>query len=66
MDYESEEARRFGGINRWHHLECFVKLRTDLEFYDDGSTLNGYNNMKAEDKTNIKKILPVSVKKATG
>lgn len=58
MDFESEEARRFGGINRWHHLECFVKLRKDLEFLSPASTLNGFLSLKTEDKENIKKLLP--------
>lgn len=64
MDYESEEARRFGGINRWHHFECFVKLREDLEFLDPGTSLNGFLNLKVEDKENIKKLLPILNPKA--
>lgn len=63
MDYESEEARRFGGINRWHHLECFVKLREDLEFFSPASTLNGFLSLKTEDRENIKKLLPILIAK---
>lgn len=58
MDYEAEEARRFGGINRWHHLECFVKLRQDLGFLGLASTLSGFSNLKAEDITNLNNLLP--------
>lgn len=58
MDYDSEEGRRFGGINRWYHLECFVKLRQDLEFLGPASTLSGFLNLKVEDKINLKKLLP--------
>lgn len=58
MDYDSEEGRRFGGINRWYHLECFVKLRQDLEFLGSASTLSGFLNLKVEDKINLKKLLP--------
>lgn len=64
MDYESEEARRFGGINRWHHLECFIKLREDLEFFGAASSLSGYATLKIEDKDNIKQQLPVITNKA--
>lgn len=59
MDFESHEARRFGGINRWYHFECFVKLREDLGFLDPGTSLNGFHSLKVEDKDNIKKLLPV-------
>lgn len=63
MDYDSEEGRRFGGINRWYHLECFAKLRQDLEFLGPASTLSGFLNLKAEDKINLKNLLPdISVK----
>lgn len=65
MDYESEEARRFGGINRWHHLECFVKLREDLGFVDSGALLSGFNSLKVEDRENIKKLLPVLTSKTS-
>jgi len=58
MDFESEEARRFGGINRWYHLECFGKLREELGFLGSANTLSGFNILKEDDKINIKKILP--------
>ncbi|XP_050442642.1 poly [ADP-ribose] polymerase [Adelges cooleyi] len=58
MDYESEEARRFGGINRWHHLECFTKLRTELGFLGYGCTLSGYSSLKVEDKNQLRNLLP--------
>lgn len=58
MDYDSAEGRRFGGINRWHHLECFVKLREDLEFLGPASSLSGFLNLKVEDKENVKNLLP--------
>ncbi|XP_001947212.1 poly [ADP-ribose] polymerase [Acyrthosiphon pisum] len=58
MDYDSDEARRFGGINRWHHLECFIKLRQDLGFLDLASSLTGYDNLKEVDRTNLKNLLP--------
>ncbi|VVC30258.1 BRCT domain,Poly(ADP-ribose) polymerase, regulatory domain,WGR domain,PADR1 domain,Poly(ADP-ribose) [Cinara cedri] len=65
MDYESEEARRFGGLNRWYHVECFVKLREELEFTGLASSLNGYNILNAEDKNNLKNLLPILTAKRT-
>uniref|UniRef100_A0A2S2P4Z7 NAD(+) ADP-ribosyltransferase n=1 Tax=Schizaphis graminum TaxID=13262 RepID=A0A2S2P4Z7_SCHGA len=58
MDYDSDEGRRFGGINRWHHLECFVKLRQDLGFLDLASSLSGYLTLREVDRTNLKNLLP--------
>lgn len=58
MDYDSDEGRRFGGINRWHHLECFVKLRQDLGFLDLASSLSGFLSLKEVDRTNLKNLLP--------
>lgn len=58
MDYDSDEGRRFGGINRWHHLECFVKLRQDLGFFDLASSLTGFMNLNEVDKTNLINLLP--------
>lgn len=57
-DFESENARRYGGQDRWHHVDCFVKLRGELEFYDSGDLLPGYEALKAEDQELVKKSLP--------
>lgn len=65
MDYESEEAHRFGGLNRWYHVECFVKLREELEFMGPASSLNGYNTLNTEDKDNLKNVLPILTLKRT-
>lgn len=57
-DYESDEARRFGGMDRWYHVECFVKLRADLGYYGDGNELYGIKELSKEDQENLKKVLP--------
>ncbi|XP_014252361.1 poly [ADP-ribose] polymerase [Cimex lectularius] len=57
-DFESENARMYGGQDRWHHVECFVKLRTNLEFYESGALLPGLNELKAEDQKTVKDALP--------
>ncbi|XP_015184102.1 PREDICTED: poly [ADP-ribose] polymerase [Polistes dominula] len=57
-DFESEEARRYGGLDRWYHLECFVKLRKELEFFDQADSLAGIKSLSKEDQANVKKELP--------
>ncbi|KAL6267071.1 hypothetical protein P5V15_000147 [Pogonomyrmex californicus] len=56
-DYESDDARRFGGFDRWHHVECFVKLRMDLGYYGSGDQLLGFKDLSKEDQANIKNSL---------
>lgn len=57
-DYESEEGRAYGGIDRWHHVSCFVKIRNDLEFYDEGSLMRGFKNLSADDQKMLKTSIP--------
>ncbi len=57
-DFESESGRRYGGVDLWHHLECFAKLRGELEFWNSGSKLPGYHNLKAEDQEKVRSLLP--------
>ncbi|XP_058807262.1 poly [ADP-ribose] polymerase [Phymastichus coffea] len=57
-DYESEDARRYGGLDRWYHVDCFVKLRSELQFFDAGMNIPGVNALSMEDKDVIKKALP--------
>lgn len=55
VDYESDEGRRYGGVPLWHHMECFVKLRNDLEFWQDASTIEGFTSEL--DKESQEKLL---------
>lgn len=57
-DYESENARMYGGQDRWHHVDCFVKLRNELEFFESGEQLPGFETLKKEDKETVKNALP--------
>ncbi|XP_033221559.1 poly [ADP-ribose] polymerase [Belonocnema kinseyi] len=58
LDLESEEAKRFDGLDLWHHVPCFVKLRNDLEFFAGGDTLPGIKSLTPEDQQMIKTNLP--------
>ncbi|XP_043465217.1 poly [ADP-ribose] polymerase [Leptopilina heterotoma] len=57
-DYDSEEGRAFGGIDRWHHVPCFVKIRNDLEYYDAGNNIPGFKNLSGEDQKMVKTTIP--------
>ncbi|XP_024936597.1 poly [ADP-ribose] polymerase isoform X2 [Cephus cinctus] len=57
-DFESEDARQYGGIDRWYHLECFAKLRDELQFFVSGNTLPGTDSLSKEDQGTLIKTLP--------
>ncbi|XP_012538492.2 poly [ADP-ribose] polymerase [Monomorium pharaonis] len=57
-DYESDEARRYGGLDRWHHVECFAKLRADMGYYESGDKLPGAKQLSKEDQQSLKTSLP--------
>ncbi|KAF6202111.1 hypothetical protein GE061_004509 [Apolygus lucorum] len=57
-DYETDNAKRFGGMDRWHHIECFAKLRDELEFFECGDQLPGFGELKAEDQVAVTTALP--------
>ncbi|XP_043248325.1 poly [ADP-ribose] polymerase [Colletes gigas] len=57
-DFESQEARRFGGMDRWYHLECFAKLREELQFYEGGDILPGIADLSKDDQKTVKSTLP--------
>lgn len=57
-DFESPEAKRFGGLDRWHHVECFAKLRDELQFWESGSELPGIKTLSKEDQVSVKEKLP--------
>lgn len=61
-DYETEEARRFGGLDRWHHVECFAKLRADVGYFGSGDELPGAAQLSKEDRASLKASLPKMAK----
>lgn len=48
----------YGGQEKWHHLDCFVKMRNQLEFWDDGKALPGFESLSKEHQEIISKSLP--------
>ncbi|XP_066587156.1 poly [ADP-ribose] polymerase [Prorops nasuta] len=57
-DFDSDEGRKYGGIDRWHHVLCFEKLRKELQFFEAGESLPGFKTLSKEDQQNVKQILP--------
>lgn len=57
-DYESEEAKRYGGLDRWHHLACFANLRSELGYFESADKLPGFKQLKKEDQQEAKKQIP--------
>ena len=31
-DYESQRSKMFGPMDQWHHVDCFVSIRSELGF----------------------------------
>jgi hypothetical protein len=58
MDFDSEKAMRFGGIPRWHHVDCFVQCRVENEFWDCVDIIPGFMGLSADDKIMVKGKLP--------
>ena len=57
-DFESEEGRKYGGVDKWHHLDCFAKIREEFQFYEAGDVLPGIGNLSKEDQATVKSTLP--------
>ncbi|KAG7242920.1 hypothetical protein INR49_017610 [Caranx melampygus] len=55
------EKPQLGLIDRWYHTACFVSRREELAFKPEYSAalLKGFNALRAEDKEELKKRLPV-------
>ena len=48
----------YGPQDRWHHVQCFSKNREELEFFDAGDSVAGFNALGADDKELIRSNLP--------
>lgn len=57
-DYESEDAVRYGGKDLWHHVECFSKLRNELQYFESGDSLPGFVTLTKEDQKLVTNALP--------
>lgn len=57
--YDTEVGMKYGGQPLWHHVECFVKLRAELGFFECGDKLPGFKQLKKVDQPIIAKAIPV-------
>ncbi|XP_021939949.1 poly [ADP-ribose] polymerase-like isoform X2 [Zootermopsis nevadensis] len=57
-DFESENAKMYGGQERWYYVECFAELRDELEFWESGDCLPGIESLKEKDQQLVKNKLP--------
>ncbi|ODN00096.1 Poly [ADP-ribose] polymerase [Orchesella cincta] len=60
-DFTSERAMLYGGGNgmdRWHHLDCFVKIREEIEFFAGAKVIPGFKDLDREDQEMLTKKLP--------
>lgn len=48
MDYTSDSARQYGPMSRWHHIQCFLGLRDELQWWGDGKELPGFYALPAD------------------
>ncbi|XP_026467314.1 poly [ADP-ribose] polymerase-like [Ctenocephalides felis] len=56
--YDTEIGMKYGGQALWHHLECFAKMRTELEYFESGDILPGFKSLSKNDKSEVLKQLP--------
>ena len=56
-DFESQRAKMYGPYDRWHHVACFASKRDELEYFDAGDKLQGFNALGPDDKDTIRQAL---------
>ena len=64
MDYTSDSARRYGPMPRWHHIECFLKLRDELQFFGAAVDLPGFYALPADTQEELKGTIKMIKRKA--
>ncbi|KAF5303926.1 hypothetical protein FQA39_LY01711 [Lamprigera yunnana] len=57
-DFESDVGKRYGGQDRWHHLTCFAKLRSELGYFESAEALPGFKALKKSDQATALKEVP--------
>uniref|UniRef100_A0A1I8IJ16 Poly [ADP-ribose] polymerase n=1 Tax=Macrostomum lignano TaxID=282301 RepID=A0A1I8IJ16_9PLAT len=67
-DFDSAQAKAYGPVDCWHHVDCFVQRRSSWNFTDSCNIelISGFAGLKAEDKTELKTKLPYEEPAAKG
>ena len=47
----------YGPYDRWHHVECFAKVREEKEFFEAGEDLAGFKTLGKDDQIKVKTLL---------
>ena len=47
----------YGPYPGWHHVDCFVKRRQDLEYFESAESLPGFKTLSKEDKEMLRSKL---------
>ncbi|CAG2113149.1 unnamed protein product [Medioppia subpectinata] len=58
LDRESADAKRYGPLDRWFHVECFASARESLKYFASGDKLPFFDKLAEEDRKEIKKKIP--------
>ena len=56
--YDSDNARKYGPQDLWHHVHCFKSKREELEFSESAEAIPGFTDLTPEDQKMLKKELP--------
>ena len=62
-EYESQRAKMYSPYDKWHHIECFVKDRETLEYFDSGDAMGGFFNLSPEDQNLVKSSIKAMKRK---
>ena len=56
--YDGENAMKYGPQDLWHHVNCFIEKREELEMFESIDTVPGFDTLSAEDKETLLKQIP--------
>lgn len=56
--FDTEVGMKYGGQPLWHHLECFVHLRSELGWLGSGDCVPGFKGLKKDDQSAVLQLLP--------
>lgn len=58
LDRDSKRAKMYGPMKQWWHVECFEKVREDLEFFASADKIPDFELLEEEDKKMLQKKFP--------
>jgi len=61
--YDGENAMKYGPQDLWHHVNCFIEKREELEMFESIDTVPGFDTLSAEDKETLLKQIPALARK---